>query len=246
MTIVASDEAIGSGDPVDSASVPTRVARWVQAYISDNGLTVGDLLPSQRDLSSQLRVSRPSVREGLSMLETLGLIRIEKRRGIFVSSPAQGAPADYWAFEQGYNLKDVYEFRANFEPAALALALPHLTGPWLERLEASADALQLAARAGDTVAAAEQDTLFHDLIFEACRNRLYQDIRRKLARVMQDSQWVPMVVVERLKDTAREHRQIFEAIRAQDQISASSALEHHIRAAAQRCDIDLDAPGGPK
>lgn len=175
------------------------------------------------------------------MLETLGLVRIEQRRGIFVSSTSDGRPADFWPFEKGYDLRDVYRFRADFEPSALALAV--VDARRLAQLEASVQALVNAAAIGDAVAAAEQDTLFHDLLFEACPNRLYRDIRRHLAKVMQDSQWVPMVLVERIGDTAREHAEIVTHLAVGDIPAACAALRNHIRLAALRCDIDLSLGG---
>ncbi|MEJ8473816.1 FadR/GntR family transcriptional regulator [Roseibium algae] len=221
------------------SSVPSRVARALQDMIAERRLKPGDALPSQRELTTLLNASRPSVREGISMLETLGLIRVEQRKGLFVAASSGRTPLDFWTFEKGYDLREVYQFRASFEPAALFLAFAELRRSGLERLRAHAEALHTAAREGNAVAAAEQDTLFHDIIFDFCRNRLYQDMRRSLAKVMQDSQWVPMVIIDRVSDTAREHSAIVNAIEAGDQVAACKALEAHILAAARRCNLDL-------
>ncbi|NVK33469.1 MAG: FadR family transcriptional regulator [Rhodobacteraceae bacterium] len=220
-------------------SVPLKVARWVQNHIETEQLGPGDALPSQRDICALLSVSRPSVREGVSMLETLGLIRVEQRRGLFVAEPERRRPMDYWPNNEGYSLHDVYQFRAKFEPAALALAYGNMDDGVVARLRLSAEALTEAAQKGDAVAAAEQDTLFHDLIFESCGNELYKDMRQHMAKLIQDSQWVPMVIIECVADTAREHGQIVAAILDKDCSAACAALEAHIISAARRCDIDL-------
>ncbi|SHM69562.1 FadR/GntR family transcriptional regulator [Roseibium suaedae] len=222
------------------SSVPARVARSIQDMISERNLQAGDPLPSQRDMTVLLGASRPSVREAISMLETLGLVRVEKRRGVFVAAPGGRSPADMWPLEAGYSLKEVFQFRASFEPAALRLAFANLTGPALQKLRRFTFALKDAALSGNSVLAAEQDTLFHDVIFENCGNRLHDDIRRHLSRVMQNSQWVPMVMLEQVRDTAEEHLSILAAIEAGDCEAACAALEAHIIAAARRCDIDLD------
>lgn len=244
--MTAGNDTIRSQDAGDTEeiSVPVRVARWVQALIESEALEPGDPLPSQRDICARLSVSRPSVREGLSMLETLGLIRIEQRRGLFVASTDERRPRDYWPEEKAYTLKDVYEFRANFEPAALALAFPNFSEEIVRRLQMSADTMLAAAVRGNAVAAAEQDTVFHDLIFSCCKNRLYQDMRQHLAKLINDSQWVPMVLIDRVSDTAREHLAIVAAIRSGDCEAACAALGDHIIQAARRCDIELDVEKG--
>ncbi|TYC53037.1 FadR family transcriptional regulator [Rhodobacterales bacterium] len=220
-------------------SVPSRVAQSIQDMIAERDLQPGDALPSQRDLAARLGASRPSVREAVSMLETLGLIRVEKRKGLFVAAVSGRQPAEFWPGGQGYGLRDVFEFRAGFETEALKAAFPHFDHAGTQRLRQRAEALMVAAEKGNAVAAAKEDTAFHDVIFEYCRNPIYRDIRGHLSKVMQESQWVPMVIIERIPDTAREHFRIVEAIEAGDCDAACEALADHIHAAAWRCDIEL-------
>ena len=52
--------------------VPMKTAEAIHRMIRDRDLKPGDRLPSQRELAEGLGVSRPSLREALSMLETLG------------------------------------------------------------------------------------------------------------------------------------------------------------------------------
>jgi len=52
--------------------------------ISDGEYPVGSRLPPERDLSAQLGVSRPSVREALIALEVEGLIEVRMGSGIYV------------------------------------------------------------------------------------------------------------------------------------------------------------------
>ncbi|WP_299808425.1 FadR/GntR family transcriptional regulator [uncultured Roseibium sp.] len=242
LTPVETDEEQTGGDPERERSVPARVARAIQDMVAERYLQPGDPLPSQRELAGMLQASRPSVREGISMLETLGLIRVEKRKGLFVAAAAGRLPAEFWPSGKGYGLREVFEFRVGFEPQALALAFPFLKDKGLQRLRLHAEALMLAARQGNAVAAAEEDTAFHDVIFDHCRNPIFRDIRRHLSKVMQESQWVPMVIIERVRDTAREHFAIVDAIEANDSAAACAALTDHIRAAARRCDIELAVP----
>ena len=56
------------------ASVAESAARHLKELIVEGALNPGDLLLSERDLAQQLNVSRPTLRQGIRMLEEEGLI----------------------------------------------------------------------------------------------------------------------------------------------------------------------------
>src|SRR5215470_18020691 len=95
------------------SQAPLSVVHTIEAMIVDGGIGQGQKLPSERRLAEQLQVSRASLREALSVLATLGLIRIEPGRGIFVatSGAAKDAPEQRWRFSTRYTLQEVYQFR---------------------------------------------------------------------------------------------------------------------------------------
>ena len=68
--------------------VPQSVAREIQTMIRSGVLKAGEKIPSQREFSQTLGVSRASLREALLTLETLGLLKTEMGRGTFVATPA--------------------------------------------------------------------------------------------------------------------------------------------------------------
>ena len=61
-----------------------QIADQLRTLISDGEYPVGSRLPPERDLSAQLGVSRPSVREALIALEVEGLIEVRMGSGIYV------------------------------------------------------------------------------------------------------------------------------------------------------------------
>lgn len=60
------------------------VLAQLRAYMDENKLQPGDKLPSERELSEQLKVGRSSIREALRALELLGLIETRKGEGTFL------------------------------------------------------------------------------------------------------------------------------------------------------------------
>ena len=78
--------------------------------ILEGTLKSGDRLPAQRELSEQFGISRASLREALSVLETLGLVRVEVGRGVFVLGPGEDAvPQAKWRYADRYSPLEVYE-----------------------------------------------------------------------------------------------------------------------------------------
>lgn len=59
----------------------TRIGRWLEGLIGSGELAAGDKLPSEVEIATSLGVSRMTLRQALSALESKGLI--DRRRGRF-------------------------------------------------------------------------------------------------------------------------------------------------------------------
>src|SRR4051812_48145131 len=62
-----------------------EIATYVVRQIEQGVVLVGDRLPSERDLSQLLGVSRPLVREGYRILESLGVVEVRLGSGVYVA-----------------------------------------------------------------------------------------------------------------------------------------------------------------
>jgi GntR family transcriptional regulator, transcriptional repressor for pyruvate dehydrogenase complex len=65
-----------------------QVVKQIIEYIDSNQLAVGTKLPTERQLSEVLGVSRSSIREGIKVLELLHYLESKQGGGTFVSSPS--------------------------------------------------------------------------------------------------------------------------------------------------------------
>lgn len=61
----------------------------VIGMIFSGELRVGDRLPSERELSEQMHISRSMVHTGLEDLERMGFVRMEPRRGNYIEDYAR-------------------------------------------------------------------------------------------------------------------------------------------------------------
>lgn len=76
-------------EPIRRIAIYQEVIERLEGLISANSLQPGDQLPSDRQLSEQLGVSRASVRMALKVLESYGRVTSHQGSGTFVSNPAQ-------------------------------------------------------------------------------------------------------------------------------------------------------------
>jgi GntR family transcriptional repressor for pyruvate dehydrogenase complex len=214
------------------------VVEHIQRLILRGGLKAGDRLPSQRELAEQLKVSRPSLREALSVLETLGLVSVRIGSGVFVAP--SGARAPLWRFSDRCSPSDVYEARYGLESFAASLAAGHVDEAAAARLEACVGEMKAALEADDIVALAALDAQFHDLVFELCGNPVLAGMYRPMRDIMVESQRLPIAMRTRLDDIVKEHDAICARLLAGDREGAGAAMRAHIKAAAARFGIRLD------
>lgn len=109
------------------------IAERIQQSIIRGDFSCGDRLPAERKMAADLRVSRPSVREALRVLEQKGLVEIRRGRngGAFVKAPStEGLPEGMeilLRFGQ-LSLGQIAEFRGAIEGGIAALAA-NVAGP---------------------------------------------------------------------------------------------------------------------
>lgn len=69
------------------------VLAWVEQELAAGRIRLGDRLPAERALAAELRVSRPSVREAVRVLEAMGVVRTAAGSGPDAGAVVVGEPA---------------------------------------------------------------------------------------------------------------------------------------------------------
>jgi DNA-binding FadR family transcriptional regulator len=150
------------------------VANRIRRAIVTGRLQDGESLPSETRLMEEFKVSRPTVREGIRVLESLGLITVGRgaRGGARVTRPDSGIVASAAAMAlqtRGATIEDLFEARAMIEPRAARLAAERRPKEAAKALRAHVE-LELGV-IDDFVAVTRAIAEFHTLLMEQCGNQ---------------------------------------------------------------------------
>jgi GntR family transcriptional regulator, transcriptional repressor for pyruvate dehydrogenase complex len=219
---------------------PSAVVRKIEEMIVAGRFADGGRLPSERQLAASLDVSRASLREALSVLATLGLVRIEPGRGTFVAGGGESdAPQQRWRFANRYTLQEVYQFRFITESYAARRAAMVATDADFQKLREALEAYKAAIRAMDVEASVRADFELHQHVMRMADNRILEDAHAIYWPVMLDSQRLPAARQDRLWEAAVEHERVVEAIAMRDPDGASYLMRLHLTRAADRAGVTL-------
>lgn len=209
-----------------------KVIEYVETRILAGKLKVGDRLPAERELAQILNVSRTAVREGIRLLEVIGII--ESRRGsgnyiaqYFDQTLEQVLTMMYALDDMRYD--EIREFRYAVERQALVLALRNADTGGKKALQRHLDGMLHAETEEEQ---AESDRLLHLTLVQMSGNRLvianYVALNRVIDRFIHD-------VRRKIRDqSAAEftafqttHCQLVEAVLTGNLVLGKDALDRH-------------------
>lgn len=175
----------------------------------------------------QLGVSRASLREGMRVLQSLGILRTGPGAGAVVYEPDLNL-AMRLVFSglssRERELFDLCEVREVLEVRAAELAAGRARGADIDHLRQIMALMEARAASGEKPA--EEDVAFHRAIFDASGNlvlsRLLEPIGNLLLTARREGWLDP-------EQALREHRLIFDAIAGHNRRAAADAMRAHIR-----------------
>ena len=210
-----------------------QVVARILELIRTGSLRAGDRLPPERELIEIFGISRPSLREALRALSTLGVVNSRHGGGAYVSdldARTLLAPLDFYLSLTKANFSDAFDSRRVIEIEIVRRAA-------LKATQADIDDL------GDIIAAHETvqddpvgfrilDSRFHDKLSTVAGNAVLQRIAYGLYNLGLDFQNFdrrarnePGLIAQSTAD----HSEIAAAIVAHDPDAAARAMTRHIR-----------------
>lgn len=229
--------------PIIADSVSDVFIRRFEELIISGKLSIGQKLPSERDLALQLGISRPMVHAGLVELEAKGLVKIKPRSGAVVSDyrregslPLLESLLRYSSGIFGPEILDsLLSMRRLFESETASLAAINRTDKNLKELESLIEE-ESGTLPSDTDSIVKLDFTFHLLIAISSGNFIYpllmnsfKDLYTNLTREFFRDKAVAEFVFSM-------HRELFEAVKKRDRELAVNVMariidhgEEHLR-----------------
>jgi len=219
---------------VESKRLYQQIADQIRSLIQSGGFAPGSRLPPERDLSQQLGVSRPSLREALIALEIAGLVEIRQGSGVYICRAADRQSSSIAGL--GESPSELMQARAVLEGTVIVLATAMVTPDRLTRLREILEAMRANMEEGRSPL--DHDREFHVCIAEMSGNSVlvrmvaelfderHSPISARLSGHSETTQtWAAALV---------EHEAIYRALEDRDPLAAQSAIRSHLKASGTR------------
>lgn len=220
---------------IEAEKLSHSVTRQIEQLILRGILRPGERLPSERELSEKLGVSRPSLREAVADLQDRGLLISRPNSGIFVGDVLGSAFSHalirlFAAHEEA--LFDYIAFRRDMEGLAADRAARMASDTDLQVIDAIFAKMDVAHQKRDPADEAELDANFHMAIIEASHNVVMLHMMRSMYDLLRGGVFYNRQIMFRNRITRDQlldqHRAINLALQNRDPAAARAAVEAHM------------------
>jgi DNA-binding FadR family transcriptional regulator len=222
--------------PMEVPKASDVLANELRERILTSEYPEGAALPPERDLVTQTRMSRSTVREALRVLEVQGLVRIKAGRagGAFVQKPSKDSVASSVNLVirgQQIRLAALLETREAIEPFCAQLAARNRTEEDLQVLEDANKAI--ADEDGTLHAFLQANVDWHVGVATASHNELLGGMMIALSQAIYTAtENERFVDAEVRRVAAKAHRSVTDAIRAGNPDMAARRMSRHVHSYA--------------
>lgn len=173
-----------SFQPLDTSSLVDKVEANLVQLLRDRKLKVGDLIPTELDLSKTLGVSRTVTREAILRLRMMGLIETKKKKGSVITSPdifgIMSKTMNPHVLDQD-TLKGIFEIRLALEIGMADFLFQRITPQDIEELK------EIVENEPDTaqnyIFHIEHEIVFHGKLYEITGNETLKTFQKMLLPV---------------------------------------------------------------
>ncbi len=220
---------------VQTEKLSTSVIRQIELLILRGILRPGERLPSERELSERLGVSRPSLREAISELQEQGLLTSKAGAGIFVADVLGNAFSNslvrlFSSHDEA--VFDYISFRRDMEGLAADRAARYASDTDLKVIQAVFDKMEAAHPKRNPADEAQLDADFHLAIIEASHNVVMLHMMRSMYQLLREGVFYNRTIMFKQRTTRGElleqHRVINSALQARDAVASRAAVIAHL------------------
>ncbi|WP_079526361.1 FadR/GntR family transcriptional regulator [Halobacillus hunanensis] len=225
--------------PIRKKRVYHMIVEQIKECIKRGEVVPGGKLPSERTLAAKLSVSRTSVKEAFSVLESSGIVEIKQGSGVYLlENTIEDIMNKLRALIRGQsaNMVELMELRQAVEVDIAFYAAHRRNQQDIVGLEQSYLQLEQAVVANSL--AAEEDLAFHMYIARIARNQLLAQVMTMVSDQvligLEDSRARSLDIPGQSEQILQEHKAIYQSIQEGEPNSASAAMREHLENVKQR------------
>ncbi len=206
----------------------------IKEAVFQKKLTIGDKLPSERQLMEQFETSRVTVREALRTLEYSGILEIKRgnQGGAFVRDPNIKFVNNFLQdmFSMG-NIKvgDLTEARMAIEPYSVKLASERIKEGSLEQIKQNIRETREYLKRNHPNDARLLNLEFHRIIAQASENPVILFMIDSIMDIMENNISSILLSAESVESTLHFHEEIYQAIKNHHPEKAKDLMRRHIQ-----------------
>ncbi len=222
-------------EKINPERISDTVIKQIERLILRGILRPGERLPSERAMSEQMGVSRPSLREAIANLEERGLLSTRAGSGIYVADVLGSAfsePLIALFSSHQEALFDYISFRRDLEGLAAERAASLSSDTDLKVISAIFKKMEAAHAKRNPAEEAALDAEFHMAIVEASHNVFMLHMMRSMFEMLRAGVFYNRKIMFKQRTTREalldQHRAIHDAILNRDPTGARRAVEQHL------------------
>lgn len=201
--------------PVQSQSVVDTTIRRIVDAISEGTYKIGEKLPNEYELISELQISRNSLREAMRVLSTIGIVEIKRGDGTYVCDQINPSFVDSMVYGLVFDASskdELVELRQSLDEIMLRLAILKADNDDIVALSDLIEEMEDSFSKGDAEAAAAADYAFHMRLVEAAKNKFLIRIVKGVYQLFKHSILESISTEEEFAHAVEYHRQLLELI----------------------------------
>lgn len=216
---------------VSRDTLTRQAANTLKRFILSENLASGTKLPSERELSETLAVSRNIVREALSGLAAEGVVTKQAGSGTFVSDFDRNKVQTSLPLTVGQGnptAKDLREARAALEIGAVGLIVQRITEVEIEELVEILN--QYDHKHGEGKSTIKEDIDFHLALLRATKNKVIVELSPLIVDLFRKALAEDISVIRNNPERIMaEHWRIVKALKERDIVATRLAMHDHFR-----------------
>lgn len=220
---------------VQPEKLSQSVVRQIELLILRGILRPGERLPSERDLSDKLGVSRPSLRDAIADLQKRGLLTSKAGAGIFVADVLGSSFSDALVKLFANHAEAVFDyisFRRDLEGMAAERAARLASDTDLMVIDTVFQKMENAHAKRNPAEEAKLDAEFHLSIVESSHNVVMLHMMRSMYELLREGVFYNRTIMFKQRTSRSalldQHRAVNDALQARDPKAARHSIEAHL------------------